>query len=454
MKRITEQRDVQDQLIRYLSDIGWGFIPPGEFKTPRWRGADESVPFLPDVLHGQLAALNGWAADDPRIAEVVRQLRTLAPTLAGNEAYVHWLRGHKTAYDNAQQREFNVTLIDYDDLSRNTYHFTEEMPFADRDRRRLDMVLFVNGLPVVLVENKNPKSEDPGYEGFDQVQRIYTDYIPEFLKYPVPFAVPATRLEYGATWNPSTKAFYRWKTDDGRDYGLEALSQSFFDRRMILAILRDYTVFYRSDDAVQKFLLRPHQIRTAEKILARVAAGQRDFSAADTGLQWHTQGSGKTLSMIVAAHLLRRHPALENPTLLILVDRTELESQMAQNLEAFGYGTVHHPGSIRELRHLLHNDTRGLIVTTIHKFNDMPAEVVTRRNVVVLIDEAHRSQEGDLGIFLNAALPNAFRFGFTGTPIDRGKVGRGTFEMFGQHNLRADGQGLRQVAKDRYHGLV
>lgn len=434
MKRITEKRDVQDQLINYLTGIGWQFIPQGDFKTDQWRGINEANPFLMGILQEQLAQLNGWSVGDARIAEVIRQLRTLPPTLAGHETYVHWLRGHKTAYDNTQQREFNVALIDYDDLSKNVYHFTEEMWFTDRDRRRMDMVLYVNGLPVLLIENKNPKSQDPGMEGFDQVQTTYTEKIPEFLKYPVPFAVPATRLEYGATWNPSTKAFYRWKTHDGRDFGLEKLSKTFFDKRMVLSLIRDYAIFYRNDDSVQKFLLRPHQIRTTEKIVERVVAGQQSLNAPDTGLEWHTQGSGKTLSMIVAAHLLRRHPQMENPTLVILVDRTELEGQMVQNLEAFGFGTVYNPGSINELRKLLRNDTRGLIVTTIHKFHEMPADVVTRRNVVVLIDEAHRSQEGDLGIYLNAALPNAFRFGFTGTPIDRGKVGRGTFEMFGKHD--------------------
>ena len=434
MKRITEKRDVQDQLINYLTGIGWQFIPQGDFKTDQWRGMDEANPFLMGILQEQLAKLNGWALGDVRIAEVIRQLRTLSPTLAGHESYVRWLRGHKTTYDPTQQREFNVALIDYDDHSRNVYHFTEEMWFSDRDRRRMDMVLYVNGLPVLLIENKNPTSQDPGMEGFHQVQTTYTEKIPEFLKYPVPFAVPAVRLEYGATWNPSTKAFYRWKTDDGRDFGLEKLSKSFFDKRMVLALIRDYTIFYRNDDSVQKFLLRPHQIRTIEKIIKRVVAGQHDLSAPDTGLEWHTQGSGKTLSMIVTAHLLRRDPQMENPTLIILVDRTELEAQMVQNLEAFGYGTVYNPSSINHLRHLLKSDTRGLIVTTIHKFHDMPADIITRRNVVILIDEAHRSQEGDLGIYLNAALPNAFRFGFTGTPIDRGKVGSGTFEMFGKHD--------------------
>ncbi|MCB0060934.1 MAG: DEAD/DEAH box helicase family protein, partial [Caldilineaceae bacterium] len=108
----------------------------------------------------------------------------------------------------------------------------------------------------------------------------------------------------------------------------------------------------------------------------------------------------------------------------------ELETQMLQNLEAFGLDAVQ---AVRKshLRQLLRNDRRGVIVTTIHKFDGIEKDLVPRRNVIILVDEAHRSQEGNLGIFLRAALPNAFHFGFTGTPIDRGKVGQGTYETFG-----------------------
>lgn len=427
MSRITEQRDVQDQLINYLQGIRWTFI--GRYDLPQWRNNDEQEPFLIDVLRGQLAALNGWPAGDTRVEQVIRDLRLLPATLEGHERFVHALRGHWTAYDETVQRELNVTLINFHDLSANEFHFTEEMWFMDRDRRRMDMVLFVNGLPVVLVENKSPKLDDPGLEGFKQVQETYTENIPAFIKYPVPFAIAAARLEYGATWNPSLKAFYKWKVN-GRDFGLEDLSKSFFDRQQVLRLLRDYTIFYRMDDALQKFLLRPHQMRAVEKLVARVVAGQGDLDATDRGLESHTQGSGKTLTMIVAAHLLRRHQELANPTVIIVVDRLELETQMLQNLEAFGLDAIQATRK-SHLQTLLANDTRGVIVTTIHKFDGMPKDILLRRNVILLVDEAHRSQEGDLGIYLRAALPNAFHFGFTGTPIDRGKVGRGTYETFG-----------------------
>jgi type I restriction enzyme, R subunit len=435
MTRITEKRDVQDQLINYLTGIGWTFI--GQYDLPALRHQDETEPFLIDTLRSQLAALNGWPAGDSRIDQIVRRLRLLPPTLEGNEEYLHALRGHWTVYDPATQRERNVTLIDYSNLKANRFHFTEEMWFQDRDRRRMDMVLFVNGLPVLLVENKSPKLEDPGMEGFQQVQDTYTRMIPEFLKYPIPFSICATRLEYGATWNPDLKTFYKWKAN-GRDYGLEDLSKTFFAQEQVLKLLRDYTIFYRMDDALQKLLLRPHQMRAVEKIVERVVAGQADLTAPDRGLEGHTQGSGKTLTMIVAAHLLRQQPTLDNPTIIFVVDRLDLESQMLQNLEAFGLSAI--PAVNRHhLQHLLAKDTRGVIVTTIHKFDHMPKAICLRRNVVVLVDEAHRSQEGDLGVYMNAALPQAFQFGFTGTPIDRGKVGKGTYETFGH---KEDARGL------------
>ncbi|MCC6454752.1 MAG: type I restriction endonuclease subunit R [Caldilineaceae bacterium] len=427
MSRINEKRDVQDQLINFLRGIHWTFIE--RYELPHWRNGDETQPFLIDVLRRQLAKLNGWSQEDGRIDDLVRRLRLVAPTLEGNEQVLLALRNEWTAYDRAQQREFNVTLIDYGNLTNNQFHFSEEVWFQDSDRRRLDVVLYINGLPVLLVENKSPKLEDPGLAGFEDVQETYTQYIPEFLKFPIPFAVCASRLEYGATWNPSPNAFYKWKVN-GKDYGLEELAKSFFARDQVLRLLQDYALFYRMDDALLKFVLRPHQMRCIEKIVERVVKGQACAEAADTGLESHTQGSGKTLTMIVTARKLRRQPELMNPTLLMVVDRVDLETQMCQNLEACGLDAIR-AHSRHHLQALLDADTRGVIVTTIHKFEDIQKDRITRRNVVLLVDEAHRSQEGDLGIYMRAALPNAFRFGFTGTPIDKGKVGRGTYEVFG-----------------------
>jgi len=445
MSRITEKRDVQDALIHYLRGLGWEYLPPVD--TLRARGDDARQPFLPAVARERLLALNPGLVTESNIEDVLHRLRAVRADMRGNEDFLRALRGHWTVYDPAAKRERNLTLIAYDDLAANRFHFTQEFAFTDRDNRRADMMLFVNGFPVVLIENKSPKKEAPEIEAFQQVQRTYTNSIPELLKFTQLFAACNRRLHYGATWNDDLKAFYLWKAggaDAGHplDYGLERLSKSLLARERVLQILRDYVIFYRADDQTHKFILRPHQMRATDKIVRRVAASVgADLVSAPrtgtsptptTGLIWHTQGSGKSLTMIVAAARLRRLPRLENPTLLIVVDRLELESQMIQNLEAFGFPTVTRAESKDHLAELLRTDYRGLIVTLIHKFHGIEKNLNRRENVIALIDEAHRSQEGDLATYMRAALPRATYFGFTGTPVDKGKVGQGTFETFGQ----------------------
>ena len=444
MSRLSEKRDVQEQLINYLVGIGWQYWPPDDVLAA--RNGDEREPFLPAVAREQLIALNPGLVTEDNVDDVLRRLRLVRPDLSGNEDFLRALRGYWTVYDEAEKRERNLTLIDYEDPDANHYAFTQELRFVDRDTRRMDMVLWVNGFPVAVVENKSPTVPEAEMEAFEQVQHTYTHHIPEFLKFPLIFAAcDGIRLHYGPTWNDDLKAYYRWKVN-GQDVGMERLAKSLFDRRTLLGVLRDYVIFFRADDQTHKFVLRPHQMRTVEKITARL-----DNRDADSGLVWHTQGSGKSLTMIVAAAQLRRLPSLSNPTLLIVVDRRELETQMAQNLEAYGFPAVVRAESKEHLRDLLGSDYRGLIVTLIHKFDRMPRDLNMRDNVVVLVDEAHRSQEGDLGTFMRAALPNASYFGFTGTPIDRGRIGRGTFETFGKPDPQGylDKYGIAESIDDK-----
>ncbi len=152
------------------------------------------------------------------------------------------------------------------------------------------------------------------------------------------------------------------------------------------------------------------------------------------GLIWHTQGSGKTFTMIKAAEMLFKAPQSDKPTILLMIDRNELEDQMLKNLAALGLNNVAHAGRISKLVKLLKSDYRGIVVTMIHKFRDMPADINKRANIFVLIDEAHRTTGGDLGNFLMAGLPNVSYIGFTGTPIDKTAYGKGTFKTFGVHD--------------------
>src|SRR5258708_36338825 len=228
----------------------------------------------------------------------------------------------------------------------------------------------------------------------------------------------------GETWSTSRKNIFNWREVDTGDY--EQKVKNFFDQRRFLRLLRDYIIFLSRDDELSKVILRQHQIRAVEKVVDRVEEGQKR-----RGLIWHTQGSGKTLTMLTIAARILETPQREKPTIIMLIDRNELESQMFHNITSYGIIGFRLAGSKRELQDILASDYRGLVLSMIHKFDLVPAKINTRKSVIVLVDEAHRTTRGDLGNYLMAALPNATYIGFTGTPIDQLSKGKGTFKVFG-----------------------
>lgn len=422
MRLITERADVQDRMIDYIQSIGWEYLPPQDVQN--LRHYDIKEPLLVPIVEEKLKELNKNIITNETANEILRKLRFLPANIQGNEEVLKYLQGQKTVYVEKEQRERNIKLIDYDNPRNNHFAFTKEFWFEDKQRRRLDIVLFVNGFPIADIETKSPVVVEAEEEAFEQI-RIYNEDLPELFKFLQFYAVcDGIRLYYGTTWKYESKTFYRWKAEDG--YNLERLTKTFFQREGILKSLQDYIVFLMIDDELKKYILKQHQRRTISKILERVLKGEKN-----KGLVWHTQGAYKTLTMIVAAKKLREAKGLENPTMLVVVHRLDLESQVRQNFEAFDFPNVARAESKEHLRELLASDYRGLLITTIHKFEGMPKHINKRQNVIVLIDEAHHSQEGDLGNYMHGALPNAYYFGFTGTPIDKGKIGRGTFVTFG-----------------------
>jgi len=417
-----EKINVQDKVIEYLQAIGWEYIPPADLQEK--RGYDIKEPFIFEILERKLKELNKGIIDNENIGDVIRRLRLIPSTFKGNEEFLEYLRGKKTVYVEKERRERNIKLIDFENLENNHFAFTKEFWFEDREKRRLDIALFINGIPICDFQLKSPTLYEAEEEAFEQVE-IYNKALPELFKYLQFHAVSeGIRLFYGPTWKYESKTFYRWKVENG--FNFEKLVKTFFDKKEVLETLRSFIVFMVVDEELQKYILKQHQRRAIAKIIKRVLEGEKK-----KGLIWHTQGAYKTLTMIVTADELRKIPELENPTILVVVDRLEIESQIYQNFQSYGYPNIVRAESKRHLRELLESDYRGLIITTIHKFEGMPKYMNERNNIIVLVDEAHRSQEGDLGNYMRGALPNAFYFGFTGTPIDRTKVGRGTFIAFG-----------------------
>ena len=303
-----------------------------------------------------------------------------------------------------------MTLIDYGDLTRpreqwrNVYEVTEEFYVHNgRYGTREDVVFLINGIPVLVIECKNATKDEAIALGVDQIRRYHAE-TPEVMVPEMLFtATEAIGFAYGVTWNTVRRNIFNWKHEEVGN--LEAKVKSFCAVPHLLRVLKDFILFAEKEEELQKFILHQHQTAAVDKVVARALDPKRS-----RGLVWHTQGSGKTYTMIKAAELLFKANEAQKPTILLMIDRNELEDQMLKNLAAVGLGNVAHADRIATLNKLLDEkgqDYRGIVVTMIHKFRDMPANLNTRKNIFVLIDEAHRTTGGDLGNYLMAGLPNA-----------------------------------------------
>ncbi len=426
MPRLARERlVVQDPFVRYAVEAGWTFVSRDEALRLR-RG--ENSPILWDVFIDRVQALNPGTVDYIQAEEQAKRLMRVAPNIEGNLQAWEFLKGLKTVFVASENRERNLRLIDFDNPQRNTFQVTDEFTFSNGVYNiRADVVLLVNGIPIILIETKAATHLEGTSEALEQVRRYHRES-PELLALMQVFTIThLVHYYYGATWNLAVKNLFNWKDESaGQDF--ETLVKTFVARERVLRVLRDFILFTRKDDELAKVILRPHQMRAAERVLQRARDPKKR-----RGLIWHTQGSGKTYTMITIAKRLIQDPLFENPTVLMLVDRTELETQLFGNLAAMmGIGQVQPVTSKRGLVERIRRDERGLIVSMIHKFDEMPANLNPRKNIFVLVDEAHRSTGGDLGNYLVGALPNATFVGFTGTPIDRTAHGQGTFWIFGR----------------------
>ena len=426
-----EHKTVQARILAYAKAIGWTLVSRDE--AEQRRGFDPDVPpaerarnrslFFDNLLDAKVREFN------PRYAEaegaLLGQFRHLHTDIYGNREFVGHLRNRGKFFDHEENRERDLILIDYDQPENNVFEVTEEFAFHNGHYgTREDVVFLINGIPVLVIECKNANKDEAIALGVDQIRRYHRETPELFVPEQIFTATDAIGFSYGVSWNTVRRNIFNWKDEEvGK---LEAKVKSFCAIPQLLAFLKDYIVFAEKDEELNKYILRQHQTGAVEQVVSRALDPGRT-----RGLVWHTQGSGKTFTMIKAAEMLFRAPAADKPTVLLMIDRNELEDQMLKNLAALGLGNLEHADSIRRLNRLLEDDYRGIIVTMIHKFRDMPADLNTRSNIYVLIDEAHRTTGGDLGNFLMAGLPNASYIGFTGTPVDKTVYGRGTFKTFG-----------------------
>ncbi|OIP35035.1 MAG: deoxyribonuclease HsdR [Deltaproteobacteria bacterium CG12_big_fil_rev_8_21_14_0_65_43_10] len=428
----TETPTVQQPIIKYAGEIGWHIVSSDDALTLRMG---ENGTLFYRVLEDKLIELNPGLVTEESAAEIVRDIEAVRNNIEGNAEILSWLRGEQSIYDDKEKRRRNVTVVDFEHVAKNIFQVTDEWQYTNgRETNRADIMFLINGIPVAIVEAKSAKKANAIEEALIQI-REYHHETPEMLTAPQVFDIThLIHFYYGSTWNLERKDIFNWKDEEKGNF--EKKVKRFFDRERFLKMLKEWILFYVKDDELRKTILRQHQTRAVEKVIARCANPTKK-----TGLIWHTQGSGKTFTMITAARqILANKEVFGKATVILMIDRNELEGQLSGWVERIlgelkSLDIAIEPATSKaRLRELLASDFRGLIISMIHKFERIDKDICTRDNVIVLVDEAHRSFGRDLGNYLVGALPDATLIGFTGTPIDKTAYGKGTFKIFGKED--------------------
>jgi len=432
MPKFTEKSLVEDYIIEKLIEKGWRFVPAGELERESF-----SEPLL---LNNLVRAINRLNADkgigDEELKHVLNELKLKGSGIEGLKQILNYLKfGVPIKFEKERVVKY-VRLFDFDDMDNNEFIVSRQVIYHGRDDIRTDIMLYVNGIPLAEIECKNPASFSENW--FDAYRQIkdYEKTVPELYKYvQIGIAAEETAMYFPVVpWQEEVKAD-QWKEEgkDPIDSTIEMLSKD-----ILLDIIRNFMFFRVEMGNATKVITRYMQYRAARKIVNRVSANLKGEDEKNKGLIWHWQGSGKTLTMIFAAHKLYHLKSLENPSIFFIVDRIELEEQLYTEFNSLDIVKPEIIGSIEELRKVLKHDggkgRRGILITLIHKFrveelgelqkeleelSKQKETILTRRNVVAFIDEGHRSQYGTMAGQMKKILKKAFFFSLTGTPISR-----------------------------------
>jgi type I restriction enzyme R subunit len=431
---VNTVQEPESQYGRSHKGLGWRRVAGADFPRQPQEVLVESW------MHEALIRLNPEIAARPdRADEVLYKMRAIVLSvrsdglIRANEEMMAWIRGERSMPFGQNNEHVPVRLIDFDNLDQNQYVVTQQFTFrAGSAERRADLMLVVNGLPLVLIEAKTPTRAAVSWvDGALQVHDDYEKFVPElFVCNVFSVATEGKEYHYGSLGLP-VKDWGPWNLEDDGDAqkhplkGLKLAAESMLRPHVVLDILSNFTLFATDKKKRRiKIICRYQQYEAANKIVERVLAGYPK-----KGLIWHFQGSGKSLLMVFAAQKLRLHPRLKNPTVLIVVDRIDLDTQITGTFTGADIPNLEKADTREKLQQLLAQDVRKIIITTIFKFGEADGALNERSNIIALVDEAHRTQEGDLGRKMRDALPNAFLFGLTGTPINR--FDKNTFYAFG-----------------------
>jgi type I restriction enzyme R subunit len=485
----TSETTLEQTALAWFESLGWqiAFGPDISPDGPACERKDYDQVVLIGRLQIALENINPGIPPDA-VGEAVRKItRTESPSLIENNRRFHRMLtdGVDVSYiQDGREVHDKAWLLDLEDLENNDWLAVNQFTvIEDRKNRRPDIVIFVNGLPLGVIELKNPADEKATIRhAFNQLQTYKSD-IPGLFIYNELLVISDGLEARGGTLTSGWDRFMPWRTIDGKEVAprgsveLEVLLKGVFERRRFLDLVLNFVVFDDDGATIAKKAAAYHQFHAVNKAVectlsacgidadpgmlyarfpehdehnpfevrepqAAYGSGTDHFGGRRIGVIWHTQGSGKSLLMAFFAGKIIRHPAMENPTLLMITDRNDLDDQLFGTFSSCRdllRQTPVQAESREHLKELLQVPSGGVVFTTIQKFlpdekGRQYPELSTRRNIVVIADEAHRSQYDFIDGFarhMHDALPNASFIGFTGTPIERDD--RSTLAVFGDY---------------------
>jgi type I restriction enzyme R subunit len=439
--KFNEQYTIEYHIIKFIKDeLGYEYIPAEEFSKLR---AFENEYIITSHLVEAIKKING--IDDTVAQSVVREIKKLDT----NEAFLNAMREGVNLKDPETGKSRDYKIVDFDTPENNRFVVTNQFYFeGTTENIRPDVLIFLNGLPVSDIEAKSPTaSSSVSFENaIDQIKRYEKVATKLFLPNAFNIATDGLKTVYGATYSPK-QYFLSWREDPHAEVKkfeeeLDSTLYYLLSKEQLLDVLKNFIVFEKKKDGITKKIARYQQLYATNKIVERVKDGEQK-----KGLIWHTQGSGKTLTMFFTAWKLRYEESLKNPKVFILIDRIDLDDQVFEEFDAWGGKNLIRVESRKDLEKKIKGADRGIFISTIQKFSELEEIESIEGNVIVLSDEAHRDNEGVSAIKMRNAFKDAYFFGFTGTPID--KLTLNTHRNFGEDGERyLDYYSIQQAIED------
>ena len=447
MQGLTEAA-YENSVIELFQHLGYTHV-----YGPDVENRDFNSPLYLDILEDSIFRINPNVPKSA-IQEALFKIKNFenGELLQQNKIFMDYLQNGITVryLENGEQRSTIVYLIDYKNVDNNSFIVANQWTFVENSEKRPDVLLFINGLPLVLFELKSPSREETDSSQAYRQIRNYMKEIPSMFIYNAICVMSDLLISKAGTITSDETRYMEWKTKDGNyennQYAqFDTFVEGIFQKERLLDILKNFICFNNDGPNTFKILAGYHQYFAVKKAIESTKhATQTDGKG---GVFWHTQGSGKSLSMVFYAHLLQE--ALNSPTVVVITDRNDLDNQLYSQFskcQEFLRQTPIQAQSREHLKELLDGrEANGIIFTTMQKFEESDEPLSTRRNIVVMADEAHRGQYGltekvdaktgkiktGTARIIRDSLPNATYIGFTGTPIS--SKDKNTREVFGDY---------------------